>query len=199
MQLTHIGERIRAARRSRNMTQEDVADATTISLRTLRRIEHGEVITIEYLMLLAQCLSISIDALLGITPDIATKDNNARNMICRGKEYINPTNRYYCVFVDPEGHRGGITEWIGYKYIDNKEYEVRTLREIDPVYRYDTIYASTFRPPLIINNLDDLDLYNIIGGYALVETSICRSHMQSWYHDYIVPHDPEALRDNMCY
>lgn len=57
-ELTMVGERLRAARRSQNLSLQDVADKADISVATLSRIETGkQALDVTLLLLLAKILN----------------------------------------------------------------------------------------------------------------------------------------------
>jgi transcriptional regulator with XRE-family HTH domain len=69
MELAHVGERLRAARRQRGETLAQVAAATDLSASTLSRLESGaRRPTIEHLLALARHHGTTVDALVAPPP-----------------------------------------------------------------------------------------------------------------------------------
>ena len=179
-----FGERIREARKTKKLTQEAVAADVPIPLRTLQRIEAGQIPKdIKHLWALVQYLDVSADALPGTRNDVnAATDNHAghwdhlclrryqRLMVCRQRTYISSAYHYYCIAIN-----------YG-EYCINTNFEGWEPTVVDPLYIYDSIYADTNQPPLVLNELEDIDIFLWLGGYALVQTDLYDSHMR-YLHD----------------
>lgn len=73
--LKHIGNNIQKARLRRNLTMENLANQSNISIPTLRNIENGKNISLESLIKILITLSLEKDLL-----KIANLDQEGRNL-----------------------------------------------------------------------------------------------------------------------
>ena len=93
-----VGARIRTARASKGMTQEDLAAAIEIAPESFGRIERGRSFpSIPTLIRLSQVLGISIDDLLCNTPPISKPSHTKpeiRRLICILERLDNKTLRH---------------------------------------------------------------------------------------------------------
>ena len=72
--LSALGQRMRIARKGKELTQQELADLSHVSIKQIAKIEKGK-INPSYLILkaLAKVLSISLDSL--INPDVSPEDD----------------------------------------------------------------------------------------------------------------------------
>ena len=77
--LTALGQKMRAARKKKGLTQQELADLSHVSVKQIASIEKGQ-INSSYLILkaLAKVLPISLDTL--INPDVSPEDEGATQM-----------------------------------------------------------------------------------------------------------------------
>ena len=77
--LTALGQKMREARKKKDLTQQELADLSHVSIKQIAKIEKGK-INPSYLILkaLAKVLLISLDSL--INPDISPEDEGANQM-----------------------------------------------------------------------------------------------------------------------
>lgn len=77
--LTALGQRMREARKKKDLTQQELADLSHVSIKQIAKIEKGK-INPSYLILkaLAKVLPISLDDL--INPDVSPEDEGANQM-----------------------------------------------------------------------------------------------------------------------
>ena len=77
--LTALGQRMREARKKKDLTQQELADLSHVSIKQIAKIEKGK-INPSYLILkaLAKVLPISLDNL--INPDVSPEDEGANQM-----------------------------------------------------------------------------------------------------------------------
>ena len=77
--LTALGQKMREARKKKDLTQQELADLSHVSIKQIAKIEKGK-INPSYLILraLARVLHISLDTL--INPDISLDDERATQM-----------------------------------------------------------------------------------------------------------------------
>ena len=77
--LTALGQKMREARKKKDLTQQELADLSHVSVKQIAKIEKGE-INPSYLILkaLANVLPFSLDPL--INPDDYTEDKRANKM-----------------------------------------------------------------------------------------------------------------------
>ena len=88
--LTALGQKMREARKKKDLTQQELADLSHVSVKQIANIEKGKM-NPSYLILraLAKVLHISLDTL--INPDISLlylkswRWNNAEDFNCRGR------------------------------------------------------------------------------------------------------------------
>ena len=77
--LTALGQKMREARKKKDLTQQELADLSHVSVKQIASIEKGQ-INPSYLILkaLAKVLPISLDSL--INPDVSPEDEGANQM-----------------------------------------------------------------------------------------------------------------------
>ena len=77
--LTALGQKMREARKKKDLTQQELADLSHVSIKQIAKIEKGK-INPSYLILkaLAKVLPISLDSL--INPDISPEDDGVNQM-----------------------------------------------------------------------------------------------------------------------
>ena len=77
--LTALGQKMREARKKKDLTQQELADLSHVSIKQIAKIEKGK-INPSYLILkaLAKVLPISLDDL--INPDVSPEDEGASQM-----------------------------------------------------------------------------------------------------------------------
>ena len=77
--LTALGQKMREARKKKDLTQQELADLSHVSVKQIASIEKGQ-INPSYLILkaLAKVLPISLDTL--INPDVSPEDDGANSV-----------------------------------------------------------------------------------------------------------------------
>ena len=77
--LTALGQKMREARKKKDLTQQELADLSHVSVKQIAKIEKGE-INPSYLILkaLAKVLPLSLDTL--INPDVSPEDEGTNQM-----------------------------------------------------------------------------------------------------------------------
>ena len=91
MNQLQLGKKIQELRKLKGLTQEELADRTSLSTRTIQRIENGEVDARTYTLgRLAEALNIELDILL-----IEDESNNTFFSIDSSR---NATNKYLALF-----------------------------------------------------------------------------------------------------
>ena len=77
--LTALGQKMREARKKKDLTQQELADLSHVSIKQIAKIEKGK-INPSYLILkaLAKVLPLSLDDL--INPDVSPEDEGANQM-----------------------------------------------------------------------------------------------------------------------
>ena len=77
--LTALGQKMREARKKKDLTQQELADLSHVSVKQIASIEKGQ-INPSYLILkaLAKVLPLSLDTL--INPDVSPEDEGANQM-----------------------------------------------------------------------------------------------------------------------
>ena len=77
--LTALGQKMREARKKKDLTQQELADLSHVSVKQIASIEKGQ-INPSYLILkaLAKVLPLSLDTL--INPDVSSEDEGANQM-----------------------------------------------------------------------------------------------------------------------
>lgn len=192
--MTNTGERILFLRQALGLTQKQLAEELGISEKSIHRYETKErSMDLVVLKKLAAYFGVSVDYLLGTLPYekqleeeyyIKSPSLYKRIVQCKQKKYIDPECSYYCVFIDRENCVGGQTTWAGWADADHT-YEVRRLRPINPAHMFEA--SSRLQgTPLIVNTVDDIEVFYLLGGTAIVRTDLCESHMPEFCKDYIV-------------
>ena len=190
-------QRLKELRTKRHISQVKLAMDLGMNQNSISRYENGErEADYETLFAFADYFGVSVDYLLGTLPYekqleeeyyIKSPSLYKRIVQCKQKKYIAPECSYYCVFIDRENCVGGQTTWAGWADADHT-YEVRRLRPINPAHMFEE-YSRLEGTPLIINTVDDIRIFYLLGGTAIVRTDLCESYMPEFCKDYIVEKD----------
>ena len=111
--LTALGQKMREARKKKDLTQQELADLSHVSVKQIAKIEKGE-INPSYLILkaLAKVLPLSLDTL--INPDVSPEDEGANQMkmlYCSCPSEMRETLLWCCTIkVDIENSKGQYIE-----------------------------------------------------------------------------------------
>src|SRR3546814_1077775 len=78
MQQPALGQKLAALRKAKNLTQEELVEQSRVSVRTIQRIEAGEVLPRMYTVkILLAALGVSYESFMSQTPQhLETKQNN---------------------------------------------------------------------------------------------------------------------------
>ncbi len=76
--LTALGQKMREARKKKDLTQQELADLSHVSVKQIENIEKGKMNPYLILRALAKVLHISLDTL--INPDISLEDEGVNQM-----------------------------------------------------------------------------------------------------------------------
>jgi hypothetical protein len=88
---------------------------------------------------------------------------------------------YYWIFKDLDTI-GGHTAWDGFTDYGK---EIRKLRGVIPD-KAIKLCSSTSGEPMVINTEEEAIAFSIIGGNAIIESSICKEHLPEFLEPFIV-------------
>lgn len=194
-----MGKRIKALRTALGLTQKQLADELQVSVQSIYRYENSDAsIAQEILIQLASYFDVSSDYLLGLVSFEEQKKEEEykilpngkynvyykRYLECRNRANIEANSIYYWIYITKDHYIGGHTQWVG--WADDKcTREKRVLREVNSLKAFD-VCTKLYGKPFIINSVEDIDIFYLVGGQALVKAEVCEKHMPEFYRDYIV-------------
>lgn len=184
-----IGDRIRKLRNYAGISQKKLADKLKISEKTLRRYEQDINIPDVYAVVaLASYFDVTVDYLVGAgglkkilledkKVDL-TKEMSKRYLECR-EEYTIDDAFYYWITSENDGKKiGGQTERVGFTETSPKKNIVK-LRYINPNEAID-LCTKLYGKPMVINKKEDVGVFLIYGGHAIIREDICESELP-WF------------------
>jgi len=193
-----IGKRIKALRTALGLTQKQLAEELHVSIQSIYRYETTDTsIAQEILIELANFFDVSTDYFLGLVPfEKQLKEEqykilpngkyNAyyrRYLDCRSIKNIEVDSSYYWIFISEGNCFGGLTQWTGWAD-DKYSLEIRKLRNVDPTKAY-AVCTRQFGKPLLINRVEDIDIFYLLGGHALVKAEVCEKYMPEFSQNFI--------------
>ena len=182
-----IGYRIKKLRSYAKITQKDLAEKLGISDKTLSRYEKDENTPDVYaLVRIATYFDVSVDYLLGIgglkaqmmEDEIVNdrKDLYKRYIQCRENYSIYEDTLYYWIYSENYGQdKGGQTEYVGFTDTEPRK-EIRKLRYVKPKESID-LCTKVYGKPMVINHKEDVGIFLIFGGHAIIRADICETEM----------------------
>lgn len=198
MQIQSIGDRIKQLRISIGMTQTNLARRLEVTEKSIQRYESSKSRPDTYtLAKIAIFFDVSSDYLLGIN-SIEEQISEVKNKIIGEGGYnhlykcyldskndyvIDDTSEYY--WIEASGEEiGGQTKWVGWTDGIPRE-EIRVLREIIPD---KAIMACTeiYGKPMVLNTEEDVMVFLIFGGQAIVRKDICEKHLPWFLKPFIL-------------
>lgn len=108
-----------------------------------------------------------------------------RFLDCKDYTLIDENATYYWVYYDEDGNYGGQSEWSGWAD-ETKMIEIRRLRPVIPQNAIALCTAVSERP-MLINDKEDVAIFLIFGGQAIIKAELCEKYLPEWYEDYIGP------------
>lgn len=194
------GTKIKKLRMSAGLTQEQLAERLGIGIKSIQRYETGKSRPATHeLILLATFFDVSTDYLLGLSGLKAQKAEEKnkiyndgqynvlykRFLDCKDYTLIDENATYYWVYYDEDGNYGGQSEWSGWAD-ETKMIEIRRLRPVIPQNAIALCTAVSERP-MLINDKEDVAIFLIFGGQAIIKAELCEKYLPEWYEDYIGP------------
>ncbi|MDT8719739.1 helix-turn-helix transcriptional regulator [Clostridium sp. 19966] len=197
-----IGERIRQLRLAKKMTQAELAQVLQISLKSIQRFERNLYTPdVHNLILISTFFDVSVDYLLGLydarksalpieenaLPNTMYKAMYERYILCRQQSPIDG-NTYYWIssFTNNNGKEmlGGQTQWAGWAD-DKRKKELRKLREVNPDMAIKSC-TRVYGAPLILHTLQDVEVFLLYGGQAIVEKHCCEKYLPNFLKPFLV-------------
>ncbi len=194
--LETIGYRIKKLRSYVGITRKDLSEKLGISDKTLSRYENDIYTPDVYaLVRIATYFDVSADYLLGIgglksqmlENEIINdrKDLYKRYIECRENYSIDEDALYYWIYSESYGQKkGGQTEFAGFTDTESRK-EIRKLRYVEPIESI-KLCTEVYGKPMVLNNKDDVGIFLIFGGHAIIRADICESSMPYMLEPYYV-------------
>lgn len=191
-----LGYRIKKLRSYAKITQKDLAEKLGISDKTLSRYENDEYKPDVYaLVRIATYFQVSTDYLLGIgglkaqmTEDEIVnyrKDLYKRYIQCIENYSIDEDALYYWIYSENYGQKkGGQTKFVGFTDTEPRK-EIRKLRYVNPKEAID-LCTEVSGKPMVINDEEDVGIFLIFGGHAIIRADICETKMPYMLKSYYV-------------
>jgi transcriptional regulator with XRE-family HTH domain len=193
-----LGDKIKELRISLGMTQEYLADQLEITVKSVQRYERGKSRPDTYTIAkLAVFFEVSSDYLLGISSiqeqveEIKNKvsgdrtiNNFYKNYLKSKNDYIIDINATYYWIEAQEDKIGGQTHWVGWTDETRKK-EIRTLRPVIPDKAIE-FCTEVCGKPMILNSEEDVVIFLIFGGQAIVKKEICEKYLPWFLEPFIV-------------
>ncbi|WP_346353102.1 helix-turn-helix transcriptional regulator [Azotosporobacter soli] len=183
------GIMIKNLRTSLNLSQEKLAEELGINIKSIQRYETDKHKPDVYtLVKLATYFDVSTDYLLGLLPvEESCKEESSkvfnngsynifykRYLDCKQNHNVDETTEYYWIY-EKNGIMGGQTEWIGY----TDETQTLETRKLRPIIATRAIESCTlmYGTPIIINEEEDVLVFRLFGGHAIVKKEICERYL----------------------
>lgn len=182
-----IGYRIKKLRSYAKITRKDLAEKLGISDKTLSRYENDAYTPYVYaLVQIATYFNVSVDYLLGIgglkvqmmEDEIVNdrKDLYKRYIQCIENYSIDEDALYYWIYSENYGQKkGGQTKFVGFTDTEPRK-EIRKLRYVNPKEAID-LCTEVSGKPMVINDEEDVGIFLIFGGHAIIRADICETKM----------------------
>ena len=204
-----IGEKIKKLRLSIGYSQEKLAEELEVSTKSIQRYETDKSRPDTHTLIqLATFFGVSIDYIVGLTGKKSEMDLEKKffpkgeyqsrykmYVKCRNQYHLSPDFSYYWIFWDETGEFGGISQWAGWAN-QSQTLELRELRPLTPTPEMVSSLSQVYGKPLVINSAEDVEIFCIFGGHALIRTDLCKRYLPIFCEKSAVP-DPaeQALRD----
>lgn len=185
--LETIGYRIKKLRNCVGITLKDLSEKLGISDKTLSRYEKDVFKPDAYaLVRIATFFGVSSDYLLcigGLKPKMLEneiindrKDLYKRYIECRENYSVDEDALYYWIYSESYGQKkGGQTEFVGFTDTEPRK-EIRKLRYVNPAESI-KLCTEVYGKPMVLNDKDDIGIFLIFGGHAIIRADICESSM----------------------
>ncbi|WP_312650276.1 helix-turn-helix domain-containing protein [Aminipila sp.] len=193
-----LGDKIKELRIALGMTQEYLADQLEITVKSVQRYERGKSRPDTYTIAkLAVFFEVSSDYLLGISciqeqkEEIKNKVSGEgtynifyENYLKSKNDYIIDVNATYYWIEANEDKIGGQTQWVGWTD-ETREMQIRILRPVIPDKAIE-LCKQVRGKPMIINSEEDVGIFLIFGGQAIVKKEICEKYLPWFLEPFIV-------------
>lgn len=182
------GDIIKKLREKAGLSQEELAADVCCSSKSIYRYEKNTtLIDTNNLINLALYFGVTTDYLLGLNNsknNIVTEDNKSYlyDIISKSRNNIPLINKSYYWISKYDDTIAGQTAWT--RFTDNGR-EERTLRKVIPD-KAIKICTNTKGKPMVINTGYEAIAFSIIGGEAIIDTSICEKYLPEFFEPFIV-------------
>jgi transcriptional regulator with XRE-family HTH domain len=193
-----LGQRLKELRASLDLSQEILSEQLGISIKSIQRYESNRSQPDTYtLVKLATYFDVSTDYLLGLLPyDQELNEERGklsrnrghnpfyiRYLACKKDNAVDESSEYYWIQYDEEGMVGGQTAWVG--WLDEaRTIEIRRLRPVIPMKAIEAC-TRVYGRPMLLNNEEDVIVFRLFGGHAIVKKEICERYLPEFAEDYI--------------
>lgn len=196
------GQRIKDLRNSLNLSQGTLAEELGVSIKSIQRYETDKSKPDSYaLVKLATYFDVSTDYLLGLLAfegDLKAESNKIfhdgknnmfykRYLKCKRSTTVDESSEYYWIHSEENNVIGGQTEWIGWSD-ETRTLEVRRLRPVIPMKAIEAC-TKMYGRPMLLNDEDDVIVFRLFGGQAIVRKEICERYLPEFLEEFIS--DPE--------
>lgn len=182
--MSEFGEKIKKLRKAAGCSQQRLADALDISIKSVQRYEKGDNPDHIALAKLAEYFGVSSDYLLGIMGSKERAAEEARlgledecihlykqYLQCRNHYTIDEDAEYYWISLDEDGTPGGMGGW-------NEAFG--SFRPVLPGAAIASC-TSAFGKPMVINSQADALAFVVYGGHAIVKAEIYEKYLKKLF------------------
>lgn len=196
--MNNFGKRLRELRIAAGMSQDKLANQLQIAVKSIQRYERGYRPDTYALAKIATYFNVSTDYLLGLKcykeliKEREEKLKGESGYIELYSNYLKCLNNYeivsdaiYYWIEIKDDYIGGQTVWIGW----NDEERTQEIRRLRPVEADRAIEMCTRvnGKPMVINSQEDVMVFLIYGGQAIIREDICKKYLPEFLEDFIGP------------
>ena len=194
-----FGNRIKELRLAVGLSQNSLAEILGINAKSIQRYETNKLPDTYSLVKLATYFDVSVDYLLGLMSYTEEKEEHAKKRYHNGqyneyyRNYIECKNKlpdetaeyYWINSYIKEGERiiGGQTYWDGW-INEKKKIEKRKLRLVNAKNSVDSC-TRIYGKPMLLNEKEDVIIFLLFGGEAIVKKEICEQYLPEFMEDFI--------------
>ncbi|MCM0759086.1 MULTISPECIES: helix-turn-helix domain-containing protein [Sporomusa] len=193
-----LGQKLKELRASLDLSQEKLSEELGISIKSIQRYETDKFQPDTYTMVkLATYFDVSTDYLLGLLAydgelrEIASKVSQngkynafySHHLKCKNSSDVDESNGYYWIHSVENRVIGGQTEWVGWLN-EARTLEIRRLRPVIPMIAIREC-TNIHGRPMLLNKEEDVIVFRLFGGHAVVKKEICEQYLPEFLEDFI--------------
>lgn len=196
-----FSKRLKELRGAVGLSQEKLAEQLGITIKSVQRYENGYRPDTYALVKIATFFNVSTDYLLGLKSykelmkereeklkgESGYNELYSRYLKCLNDYEIMEDAIYYWIELGDD-YMGGQTQWVGWAD-EERKLEIRKLRPVKPREAIE-LCTQINGKPMVINSQEDVLIFLVYGGQAIVRKDICEEYLPQFAEDLIGP-NPE--------